>query len=84
MKQEDMEVALIRYRIWQRRMRQLMPWPLWAPRKRMIPSIGLSQERLLNTHFNFCFRQKMYEWLKSLKQPDGSYIMHHEGEVDIR
>ncbi|KAH8920832.1 terpenoid cyclases/Protein prenyltransferase [Atractiella rhizophila] len=29
-------------------------------------------------------RRKMLKWLLSLKQKDGSFIMHHGGEVDVR
>ncbi|CAG8457019.1 1652_t:CDS:2 [Paraglomus brasilianum] len=29
-------------------------------------------------------RENLYKWLLSLKQPDGSYIMHKGGEVDVR
>ncbi|GAA5985988.1 hypothetical protein JCM10908_006361 [Rhodotorula pacifica] len=29
-------------------------------------------------------RSAMYQFLLSLKQPDGSFIMHHGGEVDVR
>ncbi|KDN48853.1 terpenoid cyclases/Protein prenyltransferase [Tilletiaria anomala UBC 951] len=29
-------------------------------------------------------RLKMYTWLLSLKQPDGSFVVHHGGEVDVR
>ena len=25
----------------------------------------------------------MYEWMLTLKQPDGSFVMHHGGEVDV-
>ena len=30
------------------------------------------------------FSIKMYSWLLSLKQPDGSFVVHHGGEVDVR
>ncbi|ODV84983.1 hypothetical protein CANARDRAFT_28715 [[Candida] arabinofermentans NRRL YB-2248] len=29
-------------------------------------------------------RKKIYRWLLSLKQEDGSFVMHHNGEVDTR
>lgn len=29
-------------------------------------------------------RQAMHDWLKQLKQPDGSFVMHLGGEVDVR
>ncbi|KAK9704203.1 CAAX farnesyltransferase (FTase) subunit beta [Basidiobolus ranarum] len=29
-------------------------------------------------------RETLYQWLLSLKQPDGSFIMHVGGEVDVR
>ncbi|PWN50831.1 terpenoid cyclases/Protein prenyltransferase [Violaceomyces palustris] len=29
-------------------------------------------------------RVKMYEWMMSLKQPDGSFLVHENGEVDVR
>ncbi|SNX87425.1 related to RAM1 - protein farnesyltransferase, beta subunit [Melanopsichium pennsylvanicum] len=29
-------------------------------------------------------REKMYEWISSLKQPDGSFLVHTNGEVDVR
>ncbi|WAR53048.1 hypothetical protein PtB15_2B477 [Puccinia triticina] len=29
-------------------------------------------------------RKKMYEWMLSLKMPDGSFAMHHDGEIDVR
>jgi protein farnesyltransferase subunit beta len=29
-------------------------------------------------------RQKMLEWMLSLKMPDGSFRMHHGGEIDVR
>ncbi|KAJ1026293.1 hypothetical protein NDA16_002380 [Ustilago loliicola] len=29
-------------------------------------------------------RKKMYEWIKGLKQPDGSFLVHVNGEVDVR
>lgn len=29
-------------------------------------------------------RQSMYAWLLKLKQPDGSFVMHEGGEVDVR
>ncbi|KAJ1517613.1 hypothetical protein HMI54_005051 [Coelomomyces lativittatus] len=29
-------------------------------------------------------REKMYRWFLSLKQPDGSFIMHEGGEIDLR
>jgi len=29
-------------------------------------------------------REKMYTWLLSLKQPNGGFIMHHGGEIDVR
>ncbi|EPQ27107.1 uncharacterized protein PFL1_05389 [Pseudozyma flocculosa PF-1] len=29
-------------------------------------------------------RQKMYRWMLSLKQPDGSFLVHENGEVDVR
>lgn len=31
----------------------------------------------------FC-RKKLLEYLHSLKQPDGSFLMHIGGEVDVR
>lgn len=33
---------------------------------------------------NFIFRKALYEFLRSLKQPDGSFAMHIGGEIDIR
>ncbi|KAJ9476042.1 Protein farnesyltransferase subunit beta [Pseudozyma hubeiensis] len=29
-------------------------------------------------------RAKMYDWISSLKQPDGSFLVHTNGEVDVR
>ncbi|KAH9441674.1 hypothetical protein Pst134EA_032684 [Puccinia striiformis f. sp. tritici] len=29
-------------------------------------------------------RKKMYEWMLSLKMPDGSFRMHRGGEIDVR
>ncbi|GAC97897.1 farnesyltransferase beta subunit [Pseudozyma hubeiensis SY62] len=29
-------------------------------------------------------RGKMYDWISSLKQPDGSFLVHTNGEVDVR
>ncbi|SPO29207.1 related to RAM1 - protein farnesyltransferase, beta subunit [Ustilago trichophora] len=29
-------------------------------------------------------REKMLEWISSLKQPDGSFLVHVNGEVDVR
>ena len=29
-------------------------------------------------------RQKMYKFFMSLKQPDGSFLVSHHGEVDVR
>ncbi|CAD6891676.1 unnamed protein product [Tilletia controversa] len=29
-------------------------------------------------------RKAMYRWIMSLKQPDGSFLVHHNGEVDVR
>ena len=29
-------------------------------------------------------RREVHDWLLSLKQPDGSFIMHDDGEVDVR
>lgn len=29
-------------------------------------------------------RKGMYEWISSLKQPDGSFLVHVNGEVDVR
>jgi protein farnesyltransferase subunit beta len=29
-------------------------------------------------------RKKMLEWMLSLKMPDGSFRMHHGGEIDAR
>ncbi|KAI8833062.1 farnesyltransferase, CAAX box, beta [Chytriomyces cf. hyalinus JEL632] len=29
-------------------------------------------------------RKKLYNWILSLKQPNGSFIMHYGGEVDVR
>ncbi|KAE8268995.1 hypothetical protein A4X09_0g3347 [Tilletia walkeri] len=29
-------------------------------------------------------RKAMYRWIMSLKQPDGSFVVHHNGEVDVR
>lgn len=29
-------------------------------------------------------RKKLYKFLLSLKQPDGSFVMHKGGEVDVR
>ncbi|EFP89630.2 uncharacterized protein PGTG_15593 [Puccinia graminis f. sp. tritici CRL 75-36-700-3] len=29
-------------------------------------------------------RQKMLQWMLSLKMPDGSFRMHHGGEIDVR
>lgn len=29
-------------------------------------------------------RKEMHDWLLSLKQPDGSFVMHQDGEVDVR
>ncbi|VDM16758.1 unnamed protein product [Hydatigera taeniaeformis] len=29
-------------------------------------------------------RQALGDWLVSLRQPDGSFVMHHGGEVDVR
>jgi protein farnesyltransferase subunit beta len=29
-------------------------------------------------------REKLYEWLLSLKQSDGGFLMHHGGEEDAR
>ncbi|GAB6021771.1 hypothetical protein CHUAL_004349 [Chamberlinius hualienensis] len=34
--------------------------------------------------FNCINREKLYAFLKGLKQPDGSFPMHIDGEVDIR
>uniref|UniRef100_A0A0X3PET7 Protein farnesyltransferase subunit beta n=1 Tax=Schistocephalus solidus TaxID=70667 RepID=A0A0X3PET7_SCHSO len=33
---------------------------------------------------NVIDRHKLGDWLLSLRQPDGSFIMHHGGEVDVR
>ena len=29
-------------------------------------------------------RKKMYDFFMSLKQPDGSFLVSHHGEVDVR
>lgn len=29
-------------------------------------------------------RQKLVQWLKRLRLPDGSFLMHLDGEVDVR
>lgn len=29
-------------------------------------------------------REKLYKFFMSLKQPDGSFIVSHHGEVDVR
>jgi protein farnesyltransferase subunit beta len=29
-------------------------------------------------------RAGLYDWLLSLKQPDGSFVMHKGGEIDVR
>jgi protein farnesyltransferase subunit beta len=29
-------------------------------------------------------REKLYRWLLSLKQPDGSFLLSHGGEIDVR
>lgn len=29
-------------------------------------------------------REKIYKWLLSMKNPDGSFSMNHGGEADIR
>ncbi|KAI9344293.1 terpenoid cyclases/protein prenyltransferase alpha-alpha toroid [Obelidium mucronatum] len=34
--------------------------------------------------FDCIDRKKLYSWMMSLKQPNGSFIMHHGGEVDVR
>jgi protein farnesyltransferase subunit beta len=34
--------------------------------------------------YNVIDRDSMYEFLMRLKQPDGSFIMHFDGEVDVR
>ncbi|KAJ3379910.1 hypothetical protein HDU84_006321 [Entophlyctis sp. JEL0112] len=34
--------------------------------------------------FDCIQREKLYAWLLRLKQPDGSFVMHEGGEVDIR
>ncbi|ORY48617.1 terpenoid cyclases/Protein prenyltransferase [Rhizoclosmatium globosum] len=34
--------------------------------------------------FDCIDRKKLYSWIMSLKQADGSFIMHHGGEVDVR
>jgi protein farnesyltransferase subunit beta len=38
----------------------------------------------LKAGFDMIDRRKMYSWLVSLKQPDGSFVMHMDGEVDVR
>ncbi|KAJ3058053.1 hypothetical protein HK102_010715, partial [Quaeritorhiza haematococci] len=29
-------------------------------------------------------RKSLYEWLMRLKRPDGSFVMHEDGEIDVR
>lgn len=35
------------------------------------------------THLNV-FREKIYAFFMSLKQPDGSFLVAHHAEVDVR
>ncbi|KAJ2721386.1 CAAX farnesyltransferase (FTase) subunit beta [Coemansia sp. Benny D115] len=34
--------------------------------------------------FEMVDRCKMYDWMMTMKQPDGSFTMHKDGEVDVR
>jgi protein farnesyltransferase subunit beta len=34
--------------------------------------------------FEIVDRKKTYEWMMSLKQKDGGFLMHHGGEEDAR
>jgi len=34
--------------------------------------------------FQIVDRKKMYQWMMSLKQADGGFLMHHGGEEDAR
>ncbi|KAI9593649.1 terpenoid cyclases/protein prenyltransferase alpha-alpha toroid [Syncephalis fuscata] len=34
--------------------------------------------------YDMVHRERLYSWLLSLKQPDGSFIMSHGGEIDVR
>ena len=47
---------------------------------------GVSTLMLIGTPASYATldRQQTYEWLMSLKQPDGSFAMHHGGEIDSR
>jgi len=38
----------------------------------------------LEAGYDIIDRRKMYSWLMSLKQRDGSFVMHVDGEVDVR
>ena len=31
-----------------------------------------------------CSRERLLDFLRSVKQPDGSFVMHVGGEVDVR
>lgn len=44
---------------------------------------GVSSSTLPHTPA-FFHRQKLLEYLHTLKQPDGSFLMHVGGEVDVR
>lgn len=39
---------------------------------------------LLARRTNLCIREKLYAFFMSLKQPDGSFFVAHEAEIDVR
>lgn len=48
-------------------------------------SISVVFPLLIVINVLYCFfREKLLDYLYSLKQPDGSFIMHIGGEVDVR
>jgi prenyltransferase beta subunit len=34
--------------------------------------------------FIMLYRENLYKWFLKLKRGDGSFVMHEEGEVDVR
>lgn len=50
----------------------------WDQIDRCVPSLPLARPLTDGTS------KKMYDFFMSLKQPDGSFLVSHHGEVDVR
>jgi prenyltransferase beta subunit len=46
--------------------------------------VGVQPSHHVNCSFDSVKREKLYKFFMSLKEPDGSFLVTHHAEVDVR